>query len=424
MAPGVLWVAALLASLLALEFLFRDDAQDGTLEQYALSGQSLTWLLFAKTAAHWLLTGLPLALMAPLAGAVARRARARGAGHRGVRALGSVALSLIGSIGAALTLGVKRSGALLSLLTLPLSMPVLIFGARATELAISGDSYRGAAVSAGAHRRARRHAGAAGRRGRGAHQPGVSRAHMTWTWFHRLGSPPYIYGARCAADAVVRVAGGAADRRRPVSAGWCSRRRTTSRATASASSTCTRRAPGCPCMVYTTMAIAAAVGLIWRIKVAHAVAASCAPIGASFTRCRAGDRARSGAQPMWGTYWEWDPRLTSELILLFLYLGYMGLRSAIEDTAARRSRQRGAGDRRASSTCRSFIIRCIWWNSLHQAPSVMKLGKPTMPPAMLVAAADRCCSGSRLLFAALLLVAAARRGPEPRAHGQLDPRGA
>src|SRR5262249_44700636 len=66
-APGVLWVAALLSSLLALEFLFRDDAQDGTLEQHVLSGQSLTWLLFAKTVAHWLLTGLPLAVMAPLA---------------------------------------------------------------------------------------------------------------------------------------------------------------------------------------------------------------------------------------------------------------------------------------------------------------------------------------------------------------------
>ena len=68
-ASGVLWVGALLAALLALEFLFRDDAQDGTLEQYALSGQSLTWLVFAKTAAHWSLTGVPLALMAPFAGA-------------------------------------------------------------------------------------------------------------------------------------------------------------------------------------------------------------------------------------------------------------------------------------------------------------------------------------------------------------------
>jgi len=140
-APGVLWVAALLSSLLALEFLFRDDAYDGTLEQYALSGQSLTWLLFAKTAAHWLLTGLPLALMAPLAGMSLGVPPAAVPGIVASVAVGSVALSLIGSVGAALTLGVKRSGALLSLLTLPLAMPVLIFGARATELAIKGGDY-------------------------------------------------------------------------------------------------------------------------------------------------------------------------------------------------------------------------------------------------------------------------------------------
>jgi len=140
-APGVVWVAALLSSLLALEFLFRDDAHDGTLEQYALSGQSLTWLLLAKTATHWLITGVPLALMAPLA---ALSLGASGAAVPGIIAsvaLGSVALSLIGSIGAALTLGVRRSGALLSLLTLPLSVPVLIFGARATELAMKGEDY-------------------------------------------------------------------------------------------------------------------------------------------------------------------------------------------------------------------------------------------------------------------------------------------
>jgi heme exporter protein B len=135
-AAGVLWVAALLASLLALEFLFRDDAYDGTLEQYALSGHSLTWLMFAKTVAHWLLTGLPLALMAPLAGlSFGVSAKALPAIIAAV-AIGTAALSLIGSIGAALTLGVKRSGALLALLTLPLSLPVLIFGARATQLAI------------------------------------------------------------------------------------------------------------------------------------------------------------------------------------------------------------------------------------------------------------------------------------------------
>lgn len=140
-APGVLWVAALLSSLLALEFLFRDDAQDGTLEQHVLSGQSLTWLLFAKTVAHWLLTGLPLAVMAPLAALSLGVPVASVGGIVASVAIGSVALSLIGSVGAALTLGVKRSGALLSLLTLPLSMPVLIFGARATELAIKGSGF-------------------------------------------------------------------------------------------------------------------------------------------------------------------------------------------------------------------------------------------------------------------------------------------
>lgn len=140
-APGVLWVAALLASLLALEFLFRDDAHDGTLEQYSLSGQPLTWLMLAKTVTHWLLTGAPLALMAPLA---AVSLGAPGASVPGIVicvAVGTVALSLIGSIGAALTLGIRRSGVLLALLTLPLSLPVLIFGARATELAIRGAAY-------------------------------------------------------------------------------------------------------------------------------------------------------------------------------------------------------------------------------------------------------------------------------------------
>lgn len=140
-APGVLWTAALLSSLLALEFLFRDDAQDGTLEQYVLSGQSLTWLLFAKTASHWLLTGVPLALTAPFA-AVALGAPPRAlAGIVAALTLGSFSLSLIGAIGAGLTLGLKRGGVLLTLLTLPLTMPVLIFGARATELAIAGTSY-------------------------------------------------------------------------------------------------------------------------------------------------------------------------------------------------------------------------------------------------------------------------------------------
>jgi heme exporter protein B len=140
-APGVVWVAALLAALLALEFLFRDDAQDGTLEQYALSGQSLTWLLLAKTAAHWLLTGLPLALVAPFAGMALGVPSFSITGIMLTIALGTLALSLIGAIGAALTLGVKRGGVLLSLLILPLAVPVLVFGSRATDLAIRGEPF-------------------------------------------------------------------------------------------------------------------------------------------------------------------------------------------------------------------------------------------------------------------------------------------
>ena len=140
-APGVVWVAALLASMLALEFLYREDAHDGSLEQFALSGQSLTGLLLAKSIGHWLLTGVPLAIMGPLT------AWADGAPTSALPgvfisvAIGSVALSLFGSIGASLTLGVRRSGVLLSVLNLPFTVPVLIFGARATQQAIQGVDY-------------------------------------------------------------------------------------------------------------------------------------------------------------------------------------------------------------------------------------------------------------------------------------------
>src|ERR1700687_6460963 len=107
-APGVLWAGALLASLLALEVLFCDDGHDGTLEQYALSGQSLTWLMFAKTAAHWLLTGLPLALMAPLAALSLGVSAAAVPGIVASVAVGSVALSLIGSFRRGLAVAITR----------------------------------------------------------------------------------------------------------------------------------------------------------------------------------------------------------------------------------------------------------------------------------------------------------------------------
>lgn len=139
-APGLLWVAALLAALLSLDSLFRSDFDDGSLEQLLLAPQPLAALTLAKVAVHWLLTGLPLALMAPVLGIML----ALPAGSYLVLAvslaLGSATLSLIGAIGAALTVGLARGGVLLSLLVLPLYIPVLIFGAGAVQAAIAGDS--------------------------------------------------------------------------------------------------------------------------------------------------------------------------------------------------------------------------------------------------------------------------------------------
>jgi heme exporter protein B len=138
-APAALWVGALLSSLLALDLLFRDDGQDGALEQLALCGQPFAGLLLAKTAVHWLLTGLPLVLVAPLAATALGAPYAAMPGILAAVLLGTVALSLIGAVGAGLALSIRRNGPLLALLVLPLAVPVLIFGARATALAIQGE---------------------------------------------------------------------------------------------------------------------------------------------------------------------------------------------------------------------------------------------------------------------------------------------
>lgn len=137
-APGVLWVGALLATMLGLQRMFAADHADGTLEQMAISPTPLVWLVVGKIAAHWLVSGLPLVLIAPVLGLQFDL----DAGALGVLMLalllGTPVLSLIGAIGAALTLGVRGGGVLLSLLVLPLYVPVLIFGAGAVEAHIAG----------------------------------------------------------------------------------------------------------------------------------------------------------------------------------------------------------------------------------------------------------------------------------------------
>lgn len=143
LAGGVLWVAALLAALLGLEFLFRADHADGTLEQMLLSGQPLALLALAKGAAHWTASGLPLVLVSPLI-AVSLGVPAVALPTVVLSlAFGTGILSALGAIGAALTLGLRRGSMLLSLLVLPLAMPALIFGARAIDMAIHGEAAGG-----------------------------------------------------------------------------------------------------------------------------------------------------------------------------------------------------------------------------------------------------------------------------------------
>ncbi len=138
MAAGVVWVSALLASMLSLSRLFADDYNDGTLEQLLLAPQPLALMVFGKVLAHWLISGLPLVVMAPLLGLQF------GLGSDALfmlvvtLLLGTPVLSLVGSIGAALTLGLRGGGVLVSLLVLPLYIPVLIFGAGGVEASVSG----------------------------------------------------------------------------------------------------------------------------------------------------------------------------------------------------------------------------------------------------------------------------------------------
>jgi len=223
---------------------------------------------------------------------------------------------------------------------------------------------------------------------------------MDWTWFHKFGSPPHVYRlagrltpwfAWPAAIAIlIGLYGGLVlappdyqqgDGFRIIyvhaPSAWLS------------------------VMIYTTMASAAFVGLVWRMKVAHAVAASCAGIGAWFTVVSLITGMLWG-KPMWGTYWVWDPRLTAQLILLFLFFGYMALRTAVDDPSRA---DRASALLAVVGIVNVPIIRFSvdWWNSIHQAPSVMKLGRPTMPVEMLVPLL-LMLFGFTLYFAAVLMI--------------------
>lgn len=150
MSPGILWIVALLSCLLSVDALFRSDYDDGSLEQILLSPVSLYLQALAKAFAHWLLTGVPLAVLSPVLATMLQLP------SHGLLALflslllGSMVMSLIGAIGAALTVGLRKGGVLLSLIILPLYIPVLIFGVAVVETALAGDNYLGLLAVLGA----------------------------------------------------------------------------------------------------------------------------------------------------------------------------------------------------------------------------------------------------------------------------------
>ncbi len=142
-APGVIWIAALLATVLSLDSLFRSDFDDGTLEQMVLSGQSLALIALARTVAHWLVAGLPIVLLSPLLAMWMNLPDAGEAILIKSLVIGTPVLSLIGAIGGALTVSLKRGGQLLSLLVFPLYVPLLILATSAVSSAVAGLPYNG-----------------------------------------------------------------------------------------------------------------------------------------------------------------------------------------------------------------------------------------------------------------------------------------
>ncbi|HEV8694264.1 MAG TPA: heme exporter protein CcmB [Lysobacter sp.] len=149
-AGAVLWLAVLLAGLLALDTLFRGDAEDGSLEQWMLAPVPLAWLVAVRTFMHWATTALPLLIAAPLLGELLHLPREQLGVLLTSLALGTPLLSLLGAVVAALTVGMRRSGILVALLALPLYVPVLVFGAGSVAAAAQGLDVTGALLMLGA----------------------------------------------------------------------------------------------------------------------------------------------------------------------------------------------------------------------------------------------------------------------------------
>ena len=221
-----------------------------------------------------------------------------------------------------------------------------------------------------------------------------------WTWFHKLASPPHFYGISrkmipwFAVPGLLLIAWGTWNGLFEAPPDYQQ---------GDAFRIIYVHVPSAylSMMTYMVMAISAGIGLIWRIKLSHAVAAGAAPIGAWFTFLALITGSIWG-RPMWGTWWEWgDPRLTSQLLMLFIYFGYMALRAAIDDPE--KADKASAVLAMVGAVNIPIIHFSVeWWSSLHQGATLVREGGPAMPPEMLYPLLANIL-GFTLVFGALLL---------------------
>ena len=438
--PAILWLGALLASLLTLDRLFTADHDDGSLDLIAMSRTPLELSCAAKALAHWLAAGIPLVIATPVLGLLLNLDAASTLAVALTLLAGTPALTFTGMIGAALAVTLHRGGLLLAVLVLPLSIPVLIFGVAASEAAISGPVAFGTPFSIlCAHRTGRvRNAvldpvrAVAGqfchwpvcRGGQPAARTGLSWIESRSSEFAPAGTLPATAATTIrmtmtltttltdlanptkflsltarvlpwlmAATAILLAIGLYMSVMAPddyqqgatvkimfihVPNAWLSM------------------------FVWGVMRIAALGTLVWRHPLADVAAKAAAPIGAAFTFLALVTGSLWG-RPMWGTYWEWDARLTSVLILFLMYLGLMALWRAVEDPSRA---ARAAAILTLVGAINLPIIKFSvdWWNTLHQPASVFRMGGPTLDPAFLIPLLVMAVAFS-LLFVTLHLAA-------------------
>ena len=415
-APGLLWVALLLSALLSLGRLFETDLEDGSLEVLATGPLPLEAVAAAKSLAHWLTTGVPLTASGAAAWASSQPA-ARGLWRAGGDHAGRHAGHQLRSarVGAALTLRTRRGGLLLALLMLPLFVPTLDLRHRGGQRcasqfrslrAVLPDPRRHLAGGPGAGARwrpARRCDSSFSRDAAAAFAlaPAEGLDHCHADADPKARQPDAFHGAFGAAAALGRC--GAAGVLIAVGLYLALFVAPPDYQQGQAAKIMYVHVPSAWLAMFGYVLVAASSFglLVFRHPLADVSAKAAAPIGAVFTGLCLAHRLLWG-KPMWGAFWVWDPRLTSVLILFFLYLGLIALRSSIEDEAL-------AAKLTAVLALVGIVILpvikfSVDWNSLHQPASVMRLGAPAIHPSLLWPLLVMAF-GMTLLFVALHLKA-------------------